>query len=153
MPLEQIHPFVIHFPIAFFLSLVVFDFIVTLRNIPLGGRGGVANLSAGLAVLAGIGATIASTFGGAALSIAEARGVSAQITDTHVTFGAVTGTALLIWGIVRGFLWYRQSVIGKTKAWGIVGVELVLSGMLVTTAYFGGMLVYEFGVNVNFPSG
>jgi uncharacterized membrane protein len=31
--------------------------------------------------------------------------------------------------------------------------ELAIAGLIVTTAYFGGQLVYEFGVGVSLPSG
>jgi len=153
VPLEQVHPFAVHFPIAFTLSLFVLDLYARLKNIPLDGRGGVANLSAGLALLAGIGATVAASLGAAALAIATAGGVSESLTETHASLGAATASAIALWGLIRAFVWYRKMVLGNSLQWGIVIVELAIAAMIVITAYFGGQLVYEFGVNVNIPAG
>ena len=153
LPLEQIHPFVIHFPIVFFLSLFVLDLYAWLRNIPLDGRGGVANLSAGLAILAGLGATIAALFGAAALGVAQSGGVPEALTELHETLGGVTASAFALWGLIRAFVWYRKLTLGKSMTSGLVAVEFILAALIVVTAYFGGQLVYEFGVNVSVPTG
>ncbi|MCF6322146.1 MAG: DUF2231 domain-containing protein [Rhizobiaceae bacterium] len=152
LSLEQIHPLLIHFPIVFFLSLFVLDLYAAIRNIPLAGRGGVANLSAGLAFLAGTGATIAAIFGDIALDIAKEGGVAEAVTETHETLGGITASAFAVWGLIRAYLWYRQSVLGKRGTGAIVFVELILAALIIVTAYYGGQLVYEFGVNVNIPA-
>ncbi len=151
LPLEQLHPLVVHFPIVFTLSLFVLDLYARLKNIPLDGRGAVANLSAGVALLAAIGATIAATLGDAALDIASAGGVAESITETHETLGSITASVIAAWGLVRAFVWYRKTALGNSMQWGIVLVELVIAVMIVVTAYYGGQLVYEFGVNIKIP--
>ena len=153
LPLEQIHPFVIHFPIAFFLSLFLLDLYAWLRKIPIDGRGGVANLSVGLAILAGIGATIAASFGAAALGIAQTGGVPESVTELHETLGGITASLFAVWGLIRAFVWWRKMTIGKSMMLGIVVIELALAAMIVVTAYYGGQLVYEYGVNVSPPAG
>jgi uncharacterized membrane protein len=152
LPLEQIHPFLIHFPIVFFLSLFVLDLYARFRNIPLDGRGGVANLSAGLAVLAGIGATFAAIFGALALDVATSGGVPETTTELHESLGGITASAFAVWGLIRGYVWYREHALSKSTTSVIVVVELVLTGLIFVTAYYGGQLVYEFGVNVSVPA-
>jgi len=148
IPIEQFHPLIVHFPIVFLLSLAALDSFALFRNIPLDGRAGFANLSAGLAALAGLAAGIASIFGDAALDVAVAKGVAESRLETHETLGTITALALVLWGLVRAFIWWRRLPIGKGRAWGVVVVELAFSALIITTAYYGGQLVYDFGVNV-----
>ncbi len=108
LSLEQIHPLVIHFPIAFFISLFLLDLYAWAKKIPFDGRGGMANLSAGLALLAGIGATIAAIFGSLALDVATSGGVPEALTETHASLGGITANAFAIWGILRIFVWWRK---------------------------------------------
>jgi len=151
LSLEQVHPFLIHFPIVFFLSLFILDLYAATKNISLDGRGAIANLSAGLAFLAGTGATIAAIFGALALEIAQEGGVAEAITETHETLGGITASAFAAWGLIRAFFWYRQISLNGTRTWLIIFVEFILSTLIIVTAYYGGQLVYEFGVNVKIP--
>ena len=153
LPIEQLHPIVVHFPIVFFLSLVAVDAFALFRNMAIDGRGGVANLSAGLAVLAGLAAAAAYGLGDAALEIAVANGVAEARMETHQILGTTTAIALVLWGAARGFVWWRQMPINKGKARGVVLVELAFAILIIVTAFYGGQLVYEFGVNVAPPTG
>lgn len=153
LSLEQIHPLVIHFPIAFFISLFLLDLYAWARKIPLDGRGGMANLSAGLALLAGIGATIAAIFGSLALDVATSGGVPETLTEAHASLGGITASAFAVWGLLRIFVWWRKFSLGKRAVAGIVLVEMALSILIIVTAFYGGQLVYDFGVNVALPAG
>jgi uncharacterized membrane protein len=153
LPIEQLHPIAVHFPIVFLLSLAALDLFAVARKIPIDGRGGVANLSAGLAVLAGLGATAAYAFGDAALDIALAKGVAEAQLETHAMLGTITAALLALWGLARAFAWWRDLPIGGARAWCVVVVEIAFSLLIIAAAYFGGQLVYELGVNVNFPPG
>jgi len=153
MPIEQIHPFAVHFPIVFVLCLFVLDLYARLKSIPLDGRGGVANLSAGLAFLAGVGATIAAAFGAMALEVAASGGVPQSTTGRHEALGGSTASALAVWGLVRAFVWYRKIALSNAVISGFVIVEFLLAGLIVATSYYGGQLVYDFGVNVSIPPG
>jgi len=148
IPIEQFHPIVVHFPIVFFLSLAALDTAALFANLSLAGRGGVANLSAGLAVLAGLAAVTAYAFGDAALDVALAGGVAEARLETHETLGTVTAIALALWGLVRAFVWWRRLPVGKGRARGMALVELAFAILIIATAFFGGQLVYELGVNV-----
>lgn len=153
IPIQQIHPLVVHFPIVFFLSLTALDLYARLKNVPIDGRGAIANLSAGLAVLAGITAIIAFIFGDMALEFAVAAGASESLTEMHETLGSTTAVLLAIWGTIRAFAWYRKIALDTTKTSVIVVIELLLTALIITTAYYGGQLVYDFGINVTLRTG
>jgi len=146
--IEQFHPIAVHFPIVFFLSLAALDSFAIVRNIPIDARGAIANLSAGLAVLSGLGAGAAYFFGDAALDVAEASGVPEIRTETHELLGTTTAVALGLWAVVRAYIWWQQIALSKQQTAAIVFVELALSTLIIITAYYGGQLVYDFGVNV-----
>ncbi len=153
LPIEQIHPVVVHFPIVFFLSLAALDAVALLRSVPIDGRGCLANLSAGLAVLAGAAAVAAYAFGDAALDVAISRGVPELRLETHEGFGTTTAALLAAWGLLRGLVWWRRVALGRGRTAAVVAVQAALAVLLVATAYYGGQLVYELGVNVARPAG
>lgn len=148
LPLEQLHPIVVHFPIVLTLSLAFLDIIAFARGVPLGGRGAYANLSAGIATVAGLSALAAFSLGDAALDIALARNVDPAILENHQDFGTFTAFALVIWGALRALAWWRRIDISGTRTYVVLGVEVVFVFLILAVAYFGGQLVYEFGVNV-----
>ncbi len=151
--IEQLHPIAVHFPIVFFLSLAALDSFAIVRNIPIDARGAIANLSAGLAVLAGLGAGAAYILGDAALEVAESRGVPEIRTDTHELLGTTTAIALGLWAVARAYIWWQQIPLSKQRTTAIVAVELALSALIIVTAYYGGQLVFDFGVNVTVSAG
>ncbi len=153
IPIEQFHSIAVHFPIVFFLSLAALDTFALVRSISIDARGAIANLSAGIAVLAGLAAGAAYTFGDAALDIAEAGGVPEIRTETHEYLGTATAIALGLWALARAYIWWQQIPLSKTRVTGVVLVELALSALIIITAYYGGQLVYDFGVNVTVSAG
>jgi uncharacterized membrane protein len=153
IPIEQFHPIAVHFPIVFLLSLAALDSLAMLGNRSIGGRGGIADLSAGLAVLSGLAATAAYAFGDAAFDLAVASGVAEARLETHQLLGTTTATALGLWALLRAAAWWWRIPISRNRMWGLVLVELAFSLLVITTAYYGGQLVYEFGVNVTRTAG
>ena len=152
MPIEQIHPLVVHFPIVFALSLALFDAIAVRRGSAIGGRSAVANTSAGLAACAGVAAAVAFLFGDMALDVAVAKGTPLSVLETHEELGTATAIVLSIWGALRIALRWRGVELVRSRATAVVIVQIAIALLLVTTAYFGGQLVYEFGVGVNHNS-
>ena len=145
---QHIHPMLVHFPIVFFLTLAVFDIVAAWRGAALTGRSVVANVSAGLAFLAGAFAIVTYFFGDMALEIAESGGFHSQIAEIHEGLGTTTAIAFAVWALVRAFLWWRDIRVGATVAKAIVGLEVAGAALVVATAYYGGQLVYDLGVNV-----
>ena len=153
LPIEQFHPLVVHFPIVFTLTLVAFDSIASLRGANIGGRGVVGNISAGLAVVAGLAGAAAFIFGDIALDVALSAGGPVKVLETHEEFGKITAAVLVGWAFIRAFLWYRDVSIRRFRKAAIVFIELVAAVLIITTAYFGGRLVYDFGVGVTHAIG
>ncbi len=151
MPIEHLHPIAVHFPIVLIIALFAVDFVASLRGAEITGRTGpVATATMLIAVAAGIFAILAVILGDLAAEIAIGRGVAQTVADaleTHEGFGTVTGWLIALWGAVRLFLWWKDKTIGAR--WIVWLVDLVLIALIITTAWFGGNLVFEYGVNVS----
>jgi uncharacterized membrane protein len=148
IPVEQIHPMIVHFPIVFVVSLAVFDLIATARGVRVTGRTTVGNISTALVVLAALSALAAMMFGDLALSHAEAGGFSSEIAEIHEGLGSTVAISLAIWALIRAFLWWRDTRVSGAVSYVVPLVAIAGAGLVFTTAYFGGELVYDLGVNV-----
>jgi len=146
--IAHIHPMLVHFPIVFFLSLAALDTIATLRGVPVTGRGGIGNVSTSLALLAGLFAIATYIFGDMALEYAEASGFHSDVAEIHESLGLATAAAFAIWAIVRVVAWWRNSRLSGGGAFVLSLVELAGAGIVIATAYYGGQLVFNLGVNV-----
>lgn len=149
LPAEQLHRVAVHFPIVFFLTLTAFDVVMLVRGEAISGRTNAANISAGLATLSGLSAIAAYVFGDLAYDAAISSGFAAVKLETHEALGTWTAAFIVIWAILRGYFWWRGSPLEAGSKAGAVGIEVAGALLIVTTAYFGGQLVYELGVNVS----
>ena len=147
-PIEQIHPMLVHFPIVFVITLAALDVVLLARGREMAGRGGLADISAAVAVLAGLTAIAAYVFGDVALDVASSHGVPEARTELHETLGSISAAVLAIWALVRGWLWWRDRPAGGGVRGGIAVVELAMVALVLATAYAGGQLVFDYGVNV-----
>jgi uncharacterized membrane protein len=148
LSLEHVHPMLVHFPIVFFLTLAVVDTIATLRGRSVTGRTGLGHASTGLAVLAALFAVASFLFGDMALELAESNGFASDVAELHEHLGMASAAAFTVWAIVRLVAWWRNASWRGGGAFGLVLVELAGAVLVVTTAYYGGQLVYDLGVNV-----
>jgi uncharacterized membrane protein len=151
LPIEHIHPMVVHFPIVFAVTLAGFDLVAAFLGRDTGGRGPVGNVSAGLAVLAALAAMAASTFGDMALEIALAKGGPADALEFHDMLGTISATLLSVWGALRVLAWWRRIPLAGARAWGAAFVETAIVAVVLVTAFYGGNLVYGHGVAVAMP--
>ncbi len=145
---QYIHPILVHFPIVLVLALAALDTIFALRGVPATGRSPAGNLSAGLAVATGAFALAAYIFGDMALEIAEAGGFHDDIAETHEHLGTLVMGVFVAWALFRGILWLRKVKLGGGLAFILPAIEIAGAALVMTTAYYGGMLVYDLGVNV-----
>jgi uncharacterized membrane protein len=83
-----------------------------------------------------------------ALEFAEAGGFHSDIAEVHEGLGEATAAAFAIWAIVRVVAWWRNAHWRGGGAALLTLVELLGAVIVVTTAYYGGELVYNLGVNV-----
>lgn len=146
--LEHIHPMIVHFPIVFFLTLAVFDVTAAVMGMSTTGRTGAGNVSAGLAALAGFAAVAAMGFGKLALGIAESRGLHSAVAEMHEELGELTAASLALWALVRGILWWRDVRLTRWSAAVAPIIEVIGATLVVVTAFYGGSLVFDLGVNV-----
>lgn len=151
--IQHVHPILVHFPIVFFLSLAAIDAIAAARGYVVTGRGTIGNLSSGLAVLAGGFAIITYFFGGMALDFAESGGFHSDVAEIHEGLGEFTAIAFAIWAAIRVFMWWRDLRLGRAVSAAVSLVEIAGAGLVIATAYYGGQLVYDLGVNVAHAAG
>lgn len=151
--LALIHPMIVHFPIVLIVLLMLADGVALMRGIPLSGRGGYASVSAAVAVLAGISAVVTAVFGSIAAQIAMSRGIPESVIETHETLGTTTAIAIGSWALIRAAFWWRGTEIAGRRVLGVAAVDLAIFAIVTATAYFGGQLVYDHGVNVMAATG
>ncbi len=150
---QHIHPLIVHFPIVLICLMVALDWIASLRGVSVTGRNPAANASVALAVIAGLAALVAYYFGGVALDYAEAGGFQSDIAEIHESLGETTAMLLAGWALVRAFLWFRDMRIANPVAFLVPVLETAGLGLVITTAFYGGQLVYDLGVNVAHAAG
>jgi uncharacterized membrane protein len=149
MPATQhIHPMLVHFPIVLFLLLAGLDLIATARGLNVMEKTVVGNISTGVAALAGAFALATFYFGGLALTHAEDGGFSSPIAETHESLGEITAIAFAVWAVVRVLMWLRNKPLPAAIKTVIPLIEIAGAILVTATAYFGGQLVYDLGVNV-----
>lgn len=145
---QLIHPMLVHFPIAFIFILAAFDLAATLRGYSVTGRNSVGNVSTALAILAAGSAVAAYFFGDVALSIAEDGGFSSEVAEIHEGLGMSVAAVLSVWAAVRAALWLYDARIRGLAAAVFPLAAIVSAGLVAATAYYGGQLVFDLGVNV-----
>lgn len=134
------HPVFVHFPIALFVTTLVFDEAgIILKRSYL--RDGAVWLL-GLGLIGGIGGLLS---GELAEEAAEHAGVPETLIETHETLAVIT---MCVFGLL--FLWrlfYRtrlaESLMAPYFLIGIIGL-----GTLTATGHDGGSLVYEHGAGM-----
>ncbi|MDA1286751.1 MAG: hypothetical protein O3A08_10070 [Proteobacteria bacterium] len=65
--------------------------------------------------------------------------------------GSTTSTVLAIWAVLRALGWWRRISLTGLRGVAVVALELVFAALIITTAYYGGELVFLLGVAVNKP--
>lgn len=148
MPIQLIHPAVVHFPIVLVLLLFAVDIYALVRGVPLTSQTCLGRASMVLATCAAIFAIVAFFFGDQAYDIARAAGVKLSVLEAHEEMGTMTTVAICSWVVLRGLAFWRGMSISGRRAGAAMLAEFVLVGLVLTTAFYGGQLVYEHGVAV-----
>lgn len=148
IPVQHIHPMLVHFPIVLIFFLTAFDILATLRGHSVTGRTVAGNISTSFAVLTGLFAIATYIFGGMALDVAEAGGFHSDVAEIHESLGEMVAIVTGIYGLLRAGLWFKDFRINGVTSYIFPLAGLAGSALVAATAYFGGQLVYELGVNV-----
>lgn len=148
IPLEHIHPMIVHFPIVLMFLVAGLDLLIVVRGGSLSDSSTLARLATGLLVLAGVSAVAAFLFGDMAYDIATSAGVSEASLETHEGLGTTTMAVFVALALVRLAARWRGIGLAGGKGWVVTMASIAGVVLVVLTAYFGGQLVYQLGVNV-----
>ena len=138
--MHPIHPIVVHFPIALLCVSVAFDALAS--RWPTGGlrETGLYTLLAGV-----VSAALAVATGGMEEDMAERAGAPESVLELHESLGTVTlvlFVALLGLRLAMQWGWLKE-IRSLTLGLGVIGIVI-----LALTGYWGGELVYTYGVGV-----
>jgi len=146
--ITHIHPMLVHFPVVLFIITTVVNLIIVIRKDDLAERKclpliSLASILAGVAI-----AIIAAAFGDIALDAAVDKGFDKAPLEEHEGLAIPTILIFSIIALVQAYSMWRGRSLAGTKAVMMFVATLVGLGFLIATAYHGGQLVYEIGVNV-----
>jgi uncharacterized membrane protein len=148
IPMTEIHPMLVHFPIVLWISAEAIAVVVLMRGGDMSARQQWSR-TAFYSLLAGTAlAALAAFFGDIALDRAIAAGYPAGPLELHETVAVITLSVFALHTALRVLAIRRRYPLAGVRGWlaelpglaGIVG--------LLATAYLGGELVYHLGVNV-----
>lgn len=145
--IAQIHPMLVHFPLALMPVALAYQALTIKRRASLSTPGLLSNTNLSLLVLAAIGGSLAAIFGDIAFEAALKKGFSVAQLEGHEELGTATAVVLVGLAIVQSFFFWRGKA-SRRLDWTLFGFSVVTLGLLLTTAWFGGHLVYDLGVNV-----
>jgi uncharacterized membrane protein len=138
LPMESVHPLVVHFPIALLMTALLLDGLALVLKRPQLHRVALWNLALGT-----LGAGAAVWTGYRAADIAKHSFEIHQVMELHRKLGIATlvlGVLVVAWR-----LWKRDQLNNRIRTL-ILLVMFVMGGTLGYGAHLGGRLVYEFGV-------
>ena len=136
--MQNIHPLIVHFPIALLFTALLFDLLGWLLKKPELHSAAKWNLWLGT-----VGAAAAVGSGLWAASIVEHSEEVHQIMETHETLGLVV---LGISIVLSGWRWVKEITFSQ-KPWFIfLALSVIMVATMSVGAYLGGRMVYEYGV-------
>ncbi|MCB1723387.1 MAG: DUF2231 domain-containing protein [Chromatiaceae bacterium] len=149
--LAHIHPMLVHFPLALLPVALTTQLVVLLRGGRLFDRSCGANAAIVLIVVTAATAIVAAVFGDVALDTAVSVGVPTVKLEAHEELGQLSAVVLIGLALINGWF-YRRGPSGPGISWASLAAGVAVLAVLLTTAWFGGHLVYDLGVNVAPPS-
>lgn len=138
--MHPIHPIVVHFPIALLCVGVAFDALA-----PRWPTGGLRETSL-YCLLAGVmSAALAVVTGGMEEELAERAGAPESVLELHESLGTVTLVVFFVLlGLRLAMQWgWIKDIRSLTLGLGVIGIVI-----LALTGYWGGELVYTYGIGV-----
>ena len=143
-----VHPMLVHFPIVLLITACAMDIILLSIKKDLTSRQCLSMIALSALLLGTLSAGLAAIFGDIALDRAISLGFPRGPLETHETLALITIAVFCLHCLLRLLALWRRVPLRGYLGWlsaipGMVGVVL-----LILTAYYGGELVYHFGVNV-----
>jgi uncharacterized membrane protein len=136
----NIHPLLVHFPIALLLASVVLSWADLLW------KGKNFERAAWYTLLLGLTGTVVTVATGLIAAQDVPPGSPAQATlNTHRLLGVAT---FVVFGLQAICAWRNKGVYSPGKRALHTAIQLVGVALIVTVGFFGGELVYTYGVGV-----
>lgn len=148
IPIQHIHPMLVHFPIVLIFLVAGAETVAVALGGDVTGRTPMGNFATGLIVVAALAAIAAFFFGDIALTYAENGGFESDVAEIHEALGRMVAISVSIWAVVRAAMWWRDTRMARPWAFLIPVVSIAGAGLVTWTAYYGGQLVFDLGVNV-----
>lgn len=148
IPLQHIHPMIVHFPIVLLMIAVIADLFIMARGGDLAVRECLPLVSTATLVLGAAAAATAVAFGELAADIATSAGFKSGPIEFHETLGLTTMWIFAVLAGVRLLTVWKGVPLSGRIGWTSALAGVAGLGVLIATAYFGGNLVYDLGVNV-----
>jgi uncharacterized membrane protein len=146
--ITHVHPMLVHFPIVLLPLGVLLYAVAAWRGDDLGARRGLS-LLAFLCLLAGtLTALLAAAFGDIALDAAVDKGFDEDPLEGHEELAGPTVVVFSVLVLMQALALWKSIAVKGGRAWLLTLVGLAGVGLLLATAYHGGQLVYDLGVNV-----
>lgn len=149
MAVELIHPMLVHFPIVLWLLAVMCQFSVVFRGDQFAWRRSWQRVSLWLLVLGCIAGVVTAGFGDLAKDVAMDKGFPEMPLEAHEEMAISTLILFCILTLVQAVVFWRKVELKPLLSWFLPLFGLVGCGMLLMTAFYGGNLVYDLGVNVS----
>jgi uncharacterized membrane protein len=146
--LSHIHPMLVHFPIVLLMLAAVLDCAVVARGGDLAAHQYLARSAAAVLCLGALAAAAAAIFGDMALDHAVDLGFPEAPLERHGDLGVITMWIFLGLAAVRLLAMWRHVSLAGWRGGALAAASVAGVAFLLTTAYFGGELVYQIGVNV-----
>jgi uncharacterized membrane protein len=143
-----IHPMLVHFPIVLLIIAFAMDITVLLTKRDLANRKCLPMIALSALVVGTLSAGLAAIFGDIALDKALSLGFPSGPLETHETLALITITVFSFLCLLRLIAVWRKYPMRDFPGWISLLPEMAGIVLLIFTAYFGGELVYHFGVNV-----
>ncbi|MEB2787215.1 DUF2231 domain-containing protein [Algoriphagus persicinus] len=140
----NIHPLIIHFPIALWLAAVFFDLISLISK-----DAWIRNTAMALYGLGALSAYAAFLSGDQAIDMVTIPFQGEVTASNHSDWGSYTLYFFIAYTIVRGVIFWKQWDKKKIVAIVLFILGTIGTGMVAKTADLGGKLVYKYGVGIN----
>jgi len=149
MELSHIHPMFVHFPIVLWLLTAASMVVVAARREHFAQRSFWPRVSLWLVSLGTLGGIVAASFGDMASDIAREKGFPTAPIEHHEELALTTLWIFIFVTAVQLFLYWRRIELTRGLTWLLTLVGVIGAILVLVTAYYGGHLVYDIGVNVN----
>ena len=148
LPIEHIHPILVHFPIVLLPIAVALDLIAVSRHGNLTTAKGLSAVSVSALTVGTLAAVAAALFGSLAMDVALQKGYPEGLFEDHESLAWTTVSFFGVLTCLRVYAWRREISLTGLRGWSIVAAGTLGLTILVATAFHGGELVYNHGVNV-----